>query len=150
MAINPPYSLPTNVISSLNWIQGGPTCISGTGAGAGAHQYPNGTITTICFTDAKGQNWALDVDQRYAQILMQISQAHQMMAQQYAYAPATTTKVYNKPQVPPPIMVKPAPMIEGDFTEDEMELAENLIAELEGGDKKGPRQNIQEDISCEA
>ncbi len=105
--------------------------------------YPSGTIITILFTDAHGQNWALDVDPIYAQTLSQISQAHQMKAQ-YQYAPGQ----YATPT--PPNMAKPIPMMDGYFTEDEMELAENLIAELEGGDKKGPRQNIQEDISCEA
>ncbi len=107
-------------------------------------QYPNGTIVAICFIDARGQNWALDVDPIYAQTMLQISQGHQMKAQ-YAY-PTT----YNATQAPPPIMVKPTSMIEGDFTEGEMELAENIIAELEGGDKKGSKQNIQEDIDCAA
>ena len=155
MAINPPYSLPTNAISSLNsqnvtqWPQPGTCGIGISQAQSGVLSYTGGTIVTICFTDAKGQNWALDVDPRHAQTLLQISQAHQANAQ-YAYAASVSaTQVYNKPQASPPIMVKPASMIEGDFTEGEMELAENIIAELEGGEK-GSKQNIQADIDCEA
>ncbi len=171
MAKNPPYSLPPNTISSLNnqnvisgapWISGAqPQSVHTTAIGIGSGgtgvypwvqsgtSYQNGTIVTICFTDAKGQNWALDVDPVYAQTLLQISQGHQAKAQ-YANAngqvSVSTTPIYSGPK-PVPI---PVPMIEGDFTEGEMELAENLIAELEGGTKKGSKQNIQADIDCAA
>ena len=112
------------------------------------HQYPSATITTICFTDANGQNWALSVDPIYAPTLLQISQAHQIsQANANAYGSVSATRVYSGPK---PVTVKHAFMIEGDFTEGEMELAENLIAELEGGTKKGSKQNIQADIDCAA
>jgi hypothetical protein len=97
---------------------------------------PTGTLVGIAFTDANGQIWALSVDGAYAQIMMQISQYHSsrgMAGAQQAPNPWPTPA--------------PSKMVEGDFSFDEMEEAELLILELEGGRDNSHSQD-QEAISA--
>jgi hypothetical protein len=83
-----------------------------------------GINTTINFTDARGFIYTITVDQSYAAILNQITIAHHSANygnQPHPYAgPAPT-----------------APMLEGDFSFDEMEKAEQLMKELAGEAHQG-------------
>ncbi len=101
--------------------------------------------TIIAFTDANGSVWPLAVDQAFIPTMTQISQAHQMKAANGQVGTQVGTQ-----QAPPPCnpdMPKSLPMLEGDFTEGEMELAETIIEELKSGEKKCRHaQDIQEDI----
>ncbi len=83
---------------------------------------PSGLMYTMCFTDATGSIWALSVDQAYLSIMQQISVNHQFRCTIYQ---SSSPPIYVKP--------KPLPMLEGDFSYDEMELAETIIEELESG-----------------
>jgi len=93
---------------------------------------PTGTVFNIAFVDANGKTWAIATDQAYIHILSQISMGHQGLA----YTPS--------PSGLKPIGFGTPPMLEGDFSEGEMELAESIIAELEGGENKRRKSNQQE------
>lgn len=83
---------------------------------------PSGSKITVTIMDASGKNVAMDVDLSYAQMLSEISYQHQ---QQYG----------NSYQVK---------MVDGDFSMDELELAETLIAEIEvGQSKKGTKEKVK-------
>jgi len=104
--------------------------------GFGSVPNPTGVLVSIAFTDANGQIWALSVDGAYAQIMMQISQYHSyrgMAGAQQAPNPWPTPA--------------PSKMVDGDFSFDEMEEAELLILELEGGRDNSHSQD-QEAISA--
>jgi len=112
------------------------------GQGIGVSYAPTGTFCQIAFTDANGHTWSLTVDQAFAQTMAQISQAHSYR-QQYVYAPQAPNNPW------PTLAIEPAPsqkMIDGDFSFDEMEEAELLILELEGG--RDSHSQDQEAISA--
>lgn len=87
-----------------------------------------GVMHTITFVDARGIQWALEVDAAYAQIMQDISNNHNHANQIYNYP--------NQPQIMPQAHMK---MLEGDFSEEEMTEAEGIIAELEGAHGEAPR-----------
>jgi len=116
-------------VTTTHWITSGGIAGGGGlgGNGAAGIGYavhigpPTGAKITIAFTDANGVTVAITVDQAHAAALSQISSMNQMY---FPYPPGTVINgAYNKP-------TKPQPMLEGDFSIDEMEAAEQIIAEL--------------------
>lgn len=78
-----------------------------------------GGIVNITFTDANGVQVNLAVDQSCAIILDQISAHHAVRIRGYPPTPMTGSA---------PVSFQ---MVDGDFSIDELEKAENIIAELE-------------------
>jgi hypothetical protein len=80
---------------------------------------------TIAFTDAHGICVALTIDQAYTGIMMQISQTNAYQKAYYPQGPVGQAQA--NPDQPP---AHPAPMLEGDFTEEEMTRAEQIMQEM--------------------
>ena len=109
------------------------TTINTGGAAAGyavTVPHPTGMLYTIAFMDATGQTWAMAVDQAYVPILQQISQLHATQGARNAYNPSFGGGLAGTKS-------EPIKMLEGDFSECEMELAENIITELNGAKNHG-------------
>jgi hypothetical protein len=79
-----------------------------------SYPMPSGLTVSIAFTDAKGLVWSLVVDQAYAGMLTAISQQHQYRYQGISVMPQQ----------------QPSKMLEGDFSEEEMDKAERVIEEM--------------------
>jgi hypothetical protein len=89
-----------------------------------AMPYPTGIVVHVAFTDANGAIQAILVDQAYAHYFQQISQMH-------TYGTQTRNGVgYIQPATPSPPTHK---MVDGDFSFEEMETAEDIIKELGQG-----------------
>lgn len=136
----------TVTTTSTGYYYSGPAGpLVGGGGGAGTARYVStvgyptvnlqpltGVRITIAFTDARGTVFALEVDQAYAGLLTQISHNHAY----YVPQQATIGTGYI-----PPIKVSPPPkMLDGDFTEDEMTQAEQIIQEMGGSNGQEPYQ----------
>jgi hypothetical protein len=126
-------SIPNQYLSQYPAAQG--IGISGL-ASVNSTPNPTGVLVSIAFIDANGQTWCLTIDQAYAQIMAQISQYH-------SYRSMSVAQQAPNPWPTP----APSKMVDGDFSFDEMEEAELLILELEGGRDNSHSQD-QEAISA--
>lgn len=95
---------------------------------------PTGIMATTMYTTPNGTQMSLLADSAYIKIINDISMQHQMLlAQHHGYLGQASPVVSTRPPPPPPFEDGPTPrMLDGDFSEDEMEKAEQIIAELDG------------------
>ncbi|SRR6266436_1001175 len=107
--------------------------ISGVSIGQGIVQhtpmflpFPSGILSVAAFTDASGSVCSLTVDQAYMAVMQQISMHHRSKY---------NGGQYQLQQSPISAKSKLSPMLEDDFSEEEMELAEEIIKELKSGEK---------------
>lgn len=88
---------------------------------------PTGMMATTMYMMPDGTQMPLNVDAAYIQIINDISMQHQMLLnQRHGYHGGSISP----PPPPPPFNDGPR-MLDGDFSEDEMEKAEQIIAELD-------------------
>jgi len=91
---------------------------------------PSGLTYMIAFTDASGSVWGLMVDQAYMAIMQQISMHHQSKYKGGQYQLQQSAILQ---QSPISAKLELSPILEGDFSEEEMELAKEIIKELKSG-----------------
>src|SRR6266446_4689482 len=87
---------------------------------------PSGLTYMIPFTDASGSVWGLMVDQAYVAVMQQISMHHRSNYKGGQYQLQRSSMSAKS---------KLSPMLEGDFSKEEMELAEEIIKELKSDEK---------------
>jgi len=91
---------------------------------------PSGLTYTIAFTEASGSVWALTVDQAYTVVMQQISMHHQSKYKGGQYQLQQSAILQ---QSPISSKLELSHILEGDFSEEEMELDKEIIKELKSG-----------------
>ena len=136
-----PIQAPNSAVNSIGPTPGTVPILMGTAHTLHYLPAATGTVITITFTDAHGIAMAINVDQAYVGIMCQISNLHQIKKGVGVNKYPTQLYPYGMSESNP----KSEPILEGEFSYDEMELAETIIEELESGEKARISRE-QEDI----